>query len=159
VISTGKADWEKRITDVQGSLAACLDQLEIKEREELKPVHHTAAKSVRQGTPGLFRNSDSAHLSVLNGSHRTICDDDDCDTVFVFPDFKVVTEVEQSMQGARDLWVNYLDPSVNRTGSFPEKNQLKTWVLPYSCIILLCESTIHYCTTAYKPRCRFTQET
>ncbi|XP_006459893.1 hypothetical protein AGABI2DRAFT_184400 [Agaricus bisporus var. bisporus H97] len=138
VISTGKADWEKKITDAQGSLAAYLDDLETKEQEEHKPVHHTAAKSVRQGIPGLFRNSDSNHLSVLNGSHRTICDDDDCDTVFVFPDFKVVTEVERSSQGAQDLWDNYLDPTVNRAGAFPEKTQQRTWILPYSCIILLC---------------------
>lgn len=140
VISTGKADWEKKITDAKESLAAYLHEIQIEQPEEPKSVHHATVKSPRQTTPGLFRNFDSTRVSVLNGSHRSICDEDDNETVLVFPDFKVVTEVERSLQGAHDLWDSSLDPSIGRTGAFPEKDQLKTWVLPYSCVILLCES-------------------
>jgi hypothetical protein len=59
-----------------------------------------------------------------------------------------VTEVERSIEGAHDLWNSYLDPTVNRAGSLSEKSKLRTWVLPYSCIILLCESTIHLSNAA-----------
>ncbi|KXN87889.1 Altered inheritance of mitochondria protein 32 [Leucoagaricus sp. SymC.cos] len=137
VISTGKADWERVITDAKGSLATHLSQLKTSLPEEQKLTQHATVKSPRQAA-GLFRTSDSTRVSVLNGSHRSICEDDDNETVLVFPDFKVVTEVERTIQGAQELWDSSLDPSVGRTGAFPEKSQLKTWVLPYSCVILLC---------------------
>lgn len=75
----------------------------------------------------------------MNGSIRSISDNEDNESVLVFPDFKVVTQVQSTIQSAQDLWDSSLDPSVSRTGAFLEKSQLKTWVLPYSCVILLCE--------------------
>ncbi|KAF9449893.1 hypothetical protein P691DRAFT_666473 [Macrolepiota fuliginosa MF-IS2] len=137
IISTGKADWERDITGVEGSLAEHLSQLQDELPKEPKPVQHATVKSPRQAA-GLFRTSDSTRVSVLNGSHRSISDEDGTETVLVFPDFKVATEVERSLQGAHELWDSSLDPSVSRTGAFLEKSQVKTWVLPYSCVILLC---------------------
>ena len=95
-------------------------------------------KGPRQAA-GLFRTSDSTKVSILNGSIRSISDNEDNESVLVFPDFKVVTQVQSTIQSAQDLWDSSLDPSVSRTGAFLEKSQLKTWVLPYSCVILLCE--------------------
>lgn len=138
MISTGKSDWERNITDAKGSLAAYLSELQDELPEEPKPAHHATVKSPRQAA-GLFRTSDSTRVSVLNGSHRSICDEDGNETVLVLPDFKVVTEIQRSSQGARDLWDSSLDPSVSRTGAFLEKSFLKTWVLSYSCVILLCK--------------------
>lgn len=137
IISTGKADWEKDITDAKDSLAAHLSNLQQSLPEQPKPAHPTTVKSPRQAA-GLFRNSDSTRLSVLNGSHRSISDEDGNETVLVFPDFKVAMEVERSAQGAQDLWDSCLDPSVGRVGAFLEKRPVRTWVLPYSCVILLC---------------------
>jgi len=119
--------------------------------------HHPAFKAPRQAA-GLFRTSDSTKVSVLNGSIRSISDNDDNESVLVFPDFKVVTQVQSTVQGAQDLWDSSLDPSVSRTGAFLEKSQLKTWVLPYSCVILLCESvgcsrfllSSHLCRFTYR---------
>lgn len=138
VISTGKSDWESKITDAKGSLAAHLENLKESIPDEPKATHHRASVKAPRQAAGLFRTSDSTNVSVLNGSIRSISDDDESESVLVFPDFKVVTEVQSSIQGAQDLWDSSLDPSVNRTGAFPEKSQLKTWVLPYSCVILLC---------------------
>lgn len=137
VISTGKADWEKRITDVKGSLAAHLTNIQNSLPEDIIGHHHTAVKGPRQAA-GLFRTSDSTKVSILNGSIRSISDNEDNESVLVFPDFKVVTQVQSTIQSAQDLWDSSLDPSVSRTGAFLEKSQLKTWVLPYSCVILLC---------------------
>lgn len=105
----------------------------------------SSSKGVRPGPDGLFRTSDSTKISTLNGSHKTICDDEDHESVLVFPDFKVVTEVRRSVQGAQDLWDSAVNPELGRNGAFLEKSPLKTWVLPYSCVILLCTPFFRSC--------------
>ena len=99
---------------------------------------HGSVKDTRYSSTGLFLASDSNRTSVLNGSHKSLCHEDDHETVMVFPDFKVVTEVHRSTQGARELWDSVVDPSIGRSGAYSRKNKLKTWALPYSCVILLC---------------------
>ncbi|KAG2013927.1 hypothetical protein CC2G_010789 [Coprinopsis cinerea AmutBmut pab1-1] len=141
VISTGKSDWERDITDNRSSLAAHFS--DVSHRANVpKPSPgakgRTNGKGGRVAVNGLFNTSDSARISVLNGSHRTICQEDDHETVLVFPDYKMVTEVRRSMQGAEDLWEGAVKPDLDRKGAFLEKSFLKTWVLPYSCVILIC---------------------
>ncbi|KAF9057363.1 Sucrase/ferredoxin-like-domain-containing protein [Panaeolus papilionaceus] len=153
VISTGKADWAKDITDDKDSLAALLLEVNSpppatspKSPSTNSTPASTLPKGVKHST-GLFHTSDSTRTSVLNGSHKTICHEPDHESVLVFPDFKVVTEVRRSMQGAHDLWEGALEPSIGRAGVDLEKSILKTWVLPYACVILLCEFkflTIHH---------------
>ncbi|PPQ74734.1 hypothetical protein CVT24_003862 [Panaeolus cyanescens] len=144
VISTGKADWTKDITDDKDSLAALLLEVNTTSSPtspKTPSTNSTPASTVSKGikpSTGLFHTSDSTRTSVLNGSHKTICHEPDHESVLVFPDFKVVTEVRRSMQGAHDLWESALDPSVSRGGVDLEKSILKTWVLPYACVILLC---------------------
>lgn len=93
---------------------------------------------------GLFRSETSSRISILNGSHHTISDDHDTDTVLVLPDYKVVTEVARSKEGAKQLYQHSLDPSVTRIGKAFDGLILRSWVLPYSCVILLCA---YYCST------------
>lgn len=148
MISTGKSDWERDITDDKASLAAAMLQVTTgasshSQKPSLSP---TNMKSVRP-TAGLFRTADSTRTSVLNGSHRTICHENEFETVLVFPDYKVVTEVRRSVQGAQDLWDSAVDPKLGgagASGAFLEKSPLKTWVLPYACVILLCECGFKY---------------
>lgn len=78
-------------------------------------------------------------MSILNGSHDTLSRDYERETVLVFPDYKVVTEVPRSLDGARELWRNSVNPSVSRRGSSSEANSIKSWVIPYTCVILICE--------------------
>ncbi|PPQ77723.1 hypothetical protein CVT25_011158 [Psilocybe cyanescens] len=144
VISTGKSDWERDITDDKHSLAAAIGEVTSglspkspKSPVSPKPASSPLTKGVRP-VNGLFDTSDSTRTSVLNGSHRTVCHEDAHESVLVFPDFKVVTEVPRSVQGALELWESAVDPSIGRDGSYLEKSILKTWVLPYSCVILLC---------------------
>jgi len=85
--------------------------------------------------PGVFNSKESNRLSILNGSHVTLSDDDNKESVLVFPDFKVVKEVPRCQQGADKLWRNALEPSLNRAG---KREGFHSWPLPYACVILLC---------------------
>jgi hypothetical protein len=140
VISTGKSDWTRDITDDKSSLAAAMADVASHPHTHHTPSSPKPASSSKGVKPvtGLFNTSDSKRTSVLNGSHRTLSHEDDHETVLVFPDFKVVTEVARSLQGARELWSSTVDPTIGRDGAHLEKSPLQTWVLPYSCVILLC---------------------
>ncbi|EMD40810.1 hypothetical protein CERSUDRAFT_62787 [Gelatoporia subvermispora B] len=136
VISTGKSDWERDVTEVPGTLAAYLLAARGEAPKPSSPTASTvgSAKTV----PGVFNPAESSKVSVLNASHHTICDDIKRETVLVFPDYKVVTEVERSLDGARTLWKSHVDPSLGRTGAGLEGSGLRSYVLPYACVIMLC---------------------
>ena len=57
--------------------------------------------------------------------------------MLVFPDYLCVTEVRRCLNGARELWREALKPEAE--GGQKKERKLKTWVLPYACVILLCE--------------------
>jgi hypothetical protein len=81
-------------------------------------------------------------VAILNGSHDTLSIRNDHETVLVFPDYKVLAEVPRSLDGARELWRNSVNPSVSRLGSSSETNTVKSWVIPYTCVILICERSL-----------------
>lgn len=87
----------------------------------------------------MFNATDSKRVSILNGSHNTLCHDPDYETILVFPDYKLVTGVPRSIEGAQNLWNICIDPELGRAGGVPEKSPFNSWVIPYSCVILLCE--------------------
>lgn len=151
VISTGKSDWEHTVTGERGSLASHISTI-----EKAAPI--TIAGASTPGTvpstpvtpptsqlqlptavAGIFKDSETHAVSILNGSHDTLSKDNDRETVLVFPDYKVVTEVPRSLDGARELWRNSVNPSVPRRGSSSEASAVKSWVIPYTCVILICE--------------------
>ncbi|RPD81227.1 Sucraseferredoxin-like protein [Lentinus tigrinus ALCF2SS1-7] len=150
VISTGKSDWAREVTDASGSLAAFVSHVsspglfgggggkEKGRKEKDKPVNG----ATKAGVSGVFP-ADPAKIhkvTILNGSHRTVSDDDDKETVLVFPDYKVVTEVAVSPAGAEELWEHALSPSVNlhSTPRDTKGTSVKSWIIPYACVILLC---------------------
>ncbi|KAF8897308.1 Sucrase/ferredoxin-like-domain-containing protein [Infundibulicybe gibba] len=115
VISTGKSDWDREVTETKGSLAAYLQEVQNMAPPPMFTPSSppTSGKSVRP-IGGIFRSSDSTKISILNGSHRALDDEDDLDTVLVFPDYKVITEIPRSMDGAQSLWDNAVDPSSHK---------------------------------------------
>ncbi|KAG5646425.1 hypothetical protein DXG03_003475 [Asterophora parasitica] len=143
VISTGKSDWDREVTETKGSLAALLlgaqNHANLPIAEPTPPA--TPAPKAVRSSAGVFRSSDSTRISILNGSHNTMSDDIDQETVLVFPDYLMVADVPRTREGARGLWESAVDPNVERAGAVLEKMPFKTWVLPYSCVILL--SFIH----------------
>ena len=62
--------------------------------------------------------------------------------MIILPDYKVISDVPATQEGAERLWKLALDPAiVSRAGAIdPEaKPELKTWHLPYDCLILICK--------------------
>jgi hypothetical protein len=150
VISTGKSDWDREITETKGSLAAYLlgaqNQASLPISEP-PPPYPENRKPVRTAAPGVFSSSDSTRISILNGSHHTMSEDDEQDTVLVFPDYMIVADVSRTRQGAQQLWETVVDPDVKREDAMHPNTPFKTWVLPYSCVILLCELKFYYLST------------
>ncbi|KIJ70322.1 hypothetical protein HYDPIDRAFT_122003 [Hydnomerulius pinastri MD-312] len=139
IISTGKTDWQKEVTEADGTLAAFLSSADEKLRSGSKQQSGDSNKGARKPLPtGLFAQDDTRRLAILNGSHKTFSEDHTQETVIVLPDFKVVADVPRSLAGAEALWAAALDPSYGRLGASPRSDTLKSWVLPYSCVILLC---------------------
>jgi hypothetical protein len=137
VISTGKADWVREVTDEDGSLA-----------NYLSSTSSTLSNGSTRVSPAssvlTYPSSKStSRIGILNGSHTS--HDDDLHRVLILPDYKVVIGIPASRKGAQNLHNTALDPSIGRAGLAPngtesEEEHYKTYPLPYACIILLCES-------------------
>ena len=135
-------------------------------------LRRTASNLSRPFTPGLpspvvgiFRDNETHKVSVLNGSHRSLCHRDECDTVLVFPDYKVVCDVRRDPSGARELWSQQVDPAVPRMGALEPSSTLRSWVIPYACVILICACASfsifarHHRLTLHLAICRLAQTT
>ncbi len=129
-MSTGKADWAHDVTSVSGSGAHYLDATSSHSTHLPPHLQHPQEKHI----PGVHSTAEAKKTTVLNGSHHTISEDQNKDTVLVLPDYKVVAEVERSSEGAKAFWKDVLE----------EKGTEKiSHVLPYACVILLCASSLH----------------
>lgn len=147
VISTGKSDWQHEVTEADGTLAAFLSSMDENLRTKpdtsgAKPANGSIPGGSKSLPPGLFTQETAGRLSILNGSHNSLSLHYDAtstlDTVIVLPDYKVVSDVPRTVDGAKMLWTTALDPAHGRLGS-PERSDT-SWILPYSCLILLCKS-------------------
>ncbi|KAG2151990.1 Sucrase/ferredoxin-like-domain-containing protein [Suillus cothurnatus] len=131
IISTGKTNWENEVTEAEGTLAAFL-----------KTVNSSLGTLKKPNDPLpsglLFSRTEAKYLSILNGSHRSFSSDESEETVIVLPDFMVVSGVPRTLVGAEVLWKAAVDPALDRAGVITRTDNLNTWVLPYSCLILLC---------------------
>ncbi|THH27289.1 hypothetical protein EUX98_g6903 [Antrodiella citrinella] len=135
VISTGRSDWPHSVSDVPDSLAAYVNPLL---RTASKPSGTSDTNGAAKYIPGIHDPMSSSSVTILNGSHRSVCEEPGQETVLVFPDFKVVTGVEHSAKSAQELWNMAVDPAVPRRGNVVEGSNLKSWVLPYSVVIMIC---------------------
>ena len=165
VISTGKSDWEFDVTSESGSLASYLSsatgsgpKLPKKPKPEGEGTNGTKeSSSTKDGDGstttaenqekekakekkrdvGLFTSSSQKRISILNGSHHTVCDDPTLETVLLFPDFKIITEVEKSRRGAEQLWQTAVSPAVGRAGVvLPKIGMICFWdtILQICCV-------------------------
>ena len=131
IISTGKADWVKEVTDENGSLAQLLCRATSDTTDE---------PSSSSGT--YFPPSEpTTHIEILNSSHTS--EDDGKHRVLILPDYKVVTHIPADEHSAQKLYQSSISPNVGRIGSRPsgEDDTMFSYPLPYACVILLCEYT------------------
>jgi len=143
VISTGKTDWEREVTDVDGSLAASISGLfESYKSSSAKPAN-TTAKKLEHTVPGVFTQQQGTRLSILNGSHTTISEHHERETVLIFPEYRVVFGVENTPKTAELLYEKAVSPSTTYIPTIPEESEAGELPfgivpIPYSCVILLC---------------------
>lgn len=139
LISTGKSDWPRDVESESGSLAHFLDAAISAAPRPPKPAAAADGKAVA----GVYNAVEMSKITILNGSHYTLSDDPKHDTVLVLPDYKVLTEVPRSLEGAQQLYKDAVNPILGRAGAAREareETEIKSWILPYSCVILLCKS-------------------
>lgn len=167
MISTGKTDWAREVTEVNGSLAASINDLFASSKSSLtKSVDATAGK-LQHSVPGVFTQREGTRLVILNGSHTTISEHHDRETVLIFPDYRVVFGVENTPKAAELLYEKVVSPSTTYIPTIPEESEageLPFGILPipYSCVILLCTLSLsdNFPSSAYLPPFpRFPQET
>lgn len=129
VISTGKADWVREVTEEDGSLAYLLPKVSSDASVGSSP------KSLSTSYPS---SKPTTRVGIINSSHTS--EDDGKHRVLVFPDYKVVMHVSPDVNGAKELYQNAVSPNVGRTGagSVGENGNVSSYPLPYACVILLC---------------------
>lgn len=93
------------------------------------------------GTPSSPPPAAPTRLSILSASLLSSSDSDDVQSVIVLPDFKIVHQVAETKEAAAELVEGYLRPSAGRIGAPSPKSILRSWPLPYSAVVLLCESS------------------
>lgn len=137
MISTGKSDWEKEVTEAKNSLAFNLNDVH---GDRIKKVTNKTSDwdTPTGGTPGIFHGDSSSRLAILNGSHRTTSESATKNTVLIFPDYKLATEVDSSVTGAEALWEQTITPAVGRAGKASSEGSIRSWTLPYQAVLLLC---------------------
>lgn len=168
LISTSKSDWPHDIASDSQSLAFHLGLVHQK-KAPAKAVEDSLKKLTVKEIPGVYDSSETAKLTVLASSVEMEQHDSETSVrqshlpassagklwawsttdpriapsplaPVVFPDFKVVHSIPISKTGAQDLYDKALSPTVARLGNPAVGPELKSWVLPYEAVILLCPS-------------------
>ncbi|EJD53719.1 hypothetical protein AURDEDRAFT_80293 [Auricularia subglabra TFB-10046 SS5] len=132
IISTGKLDWVKHIESEPGTVAHYLSST----------YHKLGERSIlgKKQYPPVFSSDDFKGLSVLNGSHSTVSEEPDCETVLVLPDFQAVVGARANADSVEALWRHALDPTVGITKRHDDAAlpALRSYVIPYACVIIIC---------------------
>jgi hypothetical protein len=84
-----------------------------------------AAESVKPDSQPLLLSS-----SLISQSSRA-----ENESVLLLPDWKVLHEVENSKQGAEDVWAK----SLGEGDLGAKAKEIKSWTLPYRAVVLLCQ--------------------
>ncbi|CDZ96189.1 Thioredoxin-like fold [Phaffia rhodozyma] len=142
LISSSKSDWPRDISSDQDSLAFYLESV-----TRTRPPPSSSPSPAVTEIPGVYQTSESGKLSVLASSVEpfddpTEEDDTNKTSVLVFPDFKVVSNVNVNKPGAQRLYDRILSPTVGLAGASTDQDTVKdgmeSWVLPYRAVVLLC---------------------
>lgn len=171
VVSTGKTDWTHDIMDAHLSLAAIISRVPTQIPLPASPpkVAHTFTRR-RRGSrsinappkiPGIFTGADSARTAILNGSHKSLAEDPAQDTVLVFPDYRVISDVSRNLDDAYDLMEDIQTPvPAASVFGMQHRNGFRSWILPYSAVIMLCMAVLFQflCLLKLMMLIRFTQE-
>jgi hypothetical protein len=162
LISTGKSDWQKEVTDREvgkESLAYYVNNV-YQQREPRKtviavegedrlPGIYSTTTTTQDEVPSLDALSLDNHnlmqlpskgLSVLNSSFLSSSEAHHHKSIIVLPDFISVHDVEETEEAATELIDRYLSPKSTSEGIRREesKSETKSWPLPYEAVVLIC---------------------
>ncbi|KAL7412620.1 Sucrase/ferredoxin-like-domain-containing protein [Mrakia frigida] len=137
IIATSKTDWQHEIAETPASLAFHLSQVE--KRKAVRPTPSGTSVEPPIEIPGLYDTQEMSKLAVLASSIEV--DEEEGKTcALLFPDFKYISAIPISKEGAHALYDQNLDPSVSALGhpASSSDEQLRSWILPYRAVVLLC---------------------
>ncbi|RXK39227.1 hypothetical protein M231_03447 [Tremella mesenterica] len=141
VISTGQSDWERDHYTDKKLLSYHVNNL-LNTLPDVKPPKSdlTYISPSAMSPPGQITKTKVPNPSIYSSSLISQSDDPEDQSVLVFPDWKVVHEVENSVGGAKGLYQGALDGSLGRAGRVAKKDaeRQRSWVLPYRAVVLLC---------------------
>ncbi|ORX37377.1 Sucrase/ferredoxin-like-domain-containing protein [Kockovaella imperatae] len=171
VISTGKSNWErdhtvgsfsfffdsvatlKCVQDEKDSFAYQLDQYlqTLPANKAGKGPKRTVDFDTRPPLDQFIApvapiaEAQLAPPSLYSSSLISQADDPEDQSVLVFPDWKVVHEVENTREGAERLYQDALRGGLGKAGEASQSEsdregvgRKRSWVLPYRAVILLC---------------------
>nr|ODN96705.1 hypothetical protein L204_03414 [Cryptococcus depauperatus CBS 7855] len=160
VLSTGKSDWERDHTHEKKSLAHYLNEV-----IEAAPTVQgpTSSRPLPFISPSAFPPPSEPLVhpiapppALYSSSLITQSNDSSDQTVLVFPDWKVVHEVENSPKGAQGLYDAVLDGHLGRAGKYGVGEGVKrkrSWAMPYRAVVLLCKSFLYSSHKRRDKRC------
>ncbi|GAA5860367.1 hypothetical protein JCM8547_003478 [Rhodosporidiobolus lusitaniae] len=150
LISTGKSDWPHNVCedskDLPGLVEAAHSDIEKGTRPGLlSKLSSRFLGKKSDGLPGVYPSSAappedteiSTRLSILASSFLSSSHEPHKESAIVLPDFKVVSEVRVTKEGADELVKNYLAPAAGRAGT-GEVGDLRSWPLPYHAVVVVC---------------------
>ncbi|KAK4684018.1 hypothetical protein P7C73_g6186, partial [Tremellales sp. Uapishka_1] len=147
VVSTGKSDWERDHTDEKSSFSHQLHEV-LSKLPDVPPPKETSAVAYIAASPfplpsQLPLGTALPTPSIYSSSLISQSDDLEDQTILVFPDWKVVHEVENSRAGAEEIWEKVLQGGLGRAGKKGDGDETgvgrkRSWVLPYRAVVLLC---------------------
>lgn len=149
VVSTGKSDWERDhyVSPSEGeSLADEQDDKSILSHHlhnQISSQPAPDAVSDESTLPYVATRTGKLLPSIYSSSLISQSTDPTDQSLLVFPDWKVVHELENSKSGAEEIWDGLLAPGIGRSGKKTQRAETvgrrRSWTLPYRAVILLCK--------------------
>lgn len=103
--------------------------------------------------PYVATRTDKLLPSIYSSSLISQSTDPTDQSLLIFPDWKVVHELENSESGAQEIWDGILAPGTGRSGqksmNAETVGRRRSWTLPYRAVVLLCKSTTHRPSSMY----------
>ena len=166
VISTGKSDWAKDVTEDGDTLAGLIKSsweegnrnplTESKEIElaegEIRGVYRSALEvdlldlgRLSLGNGDQVSTTEGRRISILNGSF--LSGSDARHSMMVFPDFTIIQEIPSTKEAAKRIVGEYMTErrggSMDQIGESGEGlMEVRSWALPYHCVVLICEFSL-----------------
>lgn len=134
VVSTGKSDWPHDHTEDESTLSHHLAKI-IPEPSASEAPDSSSTPKLNLPN-GVYESAPwpASKLGLFSSSLESQSHTPGNESIMIFPDWKVVTEVENSVQGAK----GFIDDLVINKGVTKSSGSRQVWTMPYRAVVLLC---------------------